>query len=1038
MNTIFRKGLLSITILAIAVSAELVLKSCMSVSGMKLPYHISAIDTPLTETQKHLPSNGLKGLTAAPGFRVETMATEPMLINPTNIDVDEKGRVWVTEAYNYRFAINNNKPRAAGDRILILEDKDGDGRLETSKTFYQGPEINAPLGICVLGNKVLVSQSPYVWAFYDDDNDGKADRKEILFQGIGGEQHDHGMHTFTFGPDGKLYFNFGNEGRTLRDKNNNVVLDQDGDEIGPKKYIEGMLFRSNPDGTHVECLGYNFRNPYESAIDSYGTIWQSDNDDDGNKGVRINYVMEYGNFGYKDEMTHAAWSATRTNLEDSIPLRHWHQNDPGVIPNLLNTGSGSPTGMVVYEGSLLPRKFQDQMIHAEPGHNVIRSYPVTKKGAGYSAGITNLLNGDKDQWFRPADICVAPDGSLIVADWYDPGVGGHRVADLERGRIYRIVPEGMNASYKIPVQDYSTPQGAVVALQSPNLAVRRHAFITLTEMGKKAFPALKKLWDSSPNPRMRARALWVLSKSPEAGKYLSEAIKDPNPDLRITGLRAAREVNVNVIKYISNLINDSDAQVRRECAIALRHNTDPGAATLWASLASKYDGNDKWYLEALGIGADRQWDSFFAAYLKNNADALSTPGGRDIIWRARTDNALPYLARLTSDLNVPMKSRLRYLRAFDFYSGELRSKTLLALLENNSKDIQLVSTILKLKLLNAADIASSPIAKTQLNEVLKSSSGTKDFIDLVRQYHITTESSSLINIVATSRSVSGPGGGIGADAARLLFESKESKLFSDVINGADRTKALNVLTALGYVGNRESIAILSDISLSNSHSKPIRLKAIEMIGKSGAGEVRVLEMLRSKNLPADLIPSAVAGLSGSRNKAILDEAKAFLPDRSKTIPSNASTINLAEILALKGNPEKGKEVFLKTCMVCHQVNTNGFNFGPNLSEIGAKLPKESLFDAIARPSSGISFGYETSQLDMKDGSTMMGIISSRTETDIEIKYPGGTTQKVKTADVKKLKELPGSMMPNGLLETMSKQEIADLLEFLTSLKKPSK
>lgn len=979
MNTTFRKGLLTIIILAIAVSAELFLKSCMPVSGMNLP----VIDTPLTEAQKHLPGNGLKGLRVAPGLSVETMATEPMLINPTNIDVDEKGRVWVTEAYNYRFAINNNRPRAAGDRILILEDKDGDGRLETSQTFYQGPEVNAPLGICVLGNRVLVSQSPYVWGFYDDDNDGKADRKEIVFQGIGGEQHDHGMHTFTFGPDGKLYFNFGNEGRTLRDKNNKVVLDQDGDEIGPKKYMEGMLFRSDPDGTHVECLGYNFRNPYEAAVDSYGTIWQSDNDDDGNKGVRINYVMEYGNYGYKDEMTRAAWSAARTNLEAEIPQRHWHQNDPGVIPNLLNTGSGSPTGMVIYEGALLPREFQGQMIHAEPGHNVIRAYPVTKNGAGYTAVITNLVSGDKDQWFRPSDVCVAPDGSLIVADWYDPGVGGHRVADLERGRIYRIVPEGMKASYKIPVQDYSTPHGAVVALQSPNLAVRRQAFITLTAMGKKAVPALKKLWGSAPNPRVRARALWVLSKSPQAGEYLAEAISDPNPDLRITGLRAAREVNVDVIKYISKLVNDPDVQVRRECAIALRHSTDPGAAALWAALASTYVGNDKWYLEALGIGADRQWAGFFAAYLKNNADPLATPGGRDIVWRARTASALPYLARLLTAETSPLK----YLRALDFYPADLRSQTLLELIANNSEDRQLVTTILKLKLLTAADLSGSPVAQRQLEDVLKASSGTQDFVDLVRHYHIITASNSLLNMVAT-------GAGPGVNAARLLFDWKGSPLFIAVINGADPAKALNVLAALGQVGNTEAIAILSDVAAATSRNYQIQLKAIEI--------------LQRKRLPA------------------------------KFSVAKTPALNLAEILALKANSGKGQQVFLKTCIACHQVNTSGFNFGPNLSEIGAKLPKEGIFDAITKPSAGISFGYETSQLAMKDGATLLGIISSRTETDIEIKYPGGTTQKLKTAAVKTIKELPGSMMPDGLLETMTKQEAADLLEFLASLKKASK
>src|SRR6478735_3471984 len=598
--------------LCLVILCTFVFSSCRENTGSGNSQN-QAADT-LTEEQRHLPVNALKGLELAEGLEVVPVATEPMLKNPTNMDVDERGRIWITEAYNYRPAINGNPTNPAGDRIIILEDLDGDGHADTTKVFYQGPEINAQLGVSVMGNRVIVSQSPYVYSFYDDNGDDKADRKEILFQGIGGEQHDHGVHSFTFGPDGKLYFNFGNEGKTLKGKNGKTVLDQDGDEIGPKKYKMGMVFRCNPDGSNVECLGDNFRNNYEAAIDSYGTIWQSDNDDDGNRGVRINYVMQYGNYGYTDEMTGAGWQENRTNVEDSIPFKHWHLNDPGEVPNLLQTGAGSPTGMVVYEGSLLPKEFHDELIHADPGPNIIRSYSIAKNGAGYSAKIINILEGEKDKWFRPADICVAPDGSLIIADWYDPGVGGHQAGDQTRGRIYRVAPT--SSKYTIPTENYATPEGAVAALQNPNLCVRYHAFTTLQSMGKQAVPALEKLWaDANADPRMRARAFWVLvkMKNTNAQQYIQQAIKDNNPDLRITGLRAARELNAGLIAVVKQLVSDADAQVKRECAIALHHNKSTEAPALWATLATQYDGKDRWYLEALGIGADRQWNSFFKA-----------------------------------------------------------------------------------------------------------------------------------------------------------------------------------------------------------------------------------------------------------------------------------------------------------------------------------------------------------------------------------------------------------------------------------------
>ena len=84
--------------------------------------------------------------------------------------------------------------------------------------------------------------------------------------------------------------------------------------------------------------------------------------------------MEFGNYGYTNEMTGAGWRAKRTNMEMEIPKRHWHQSDPGSIPNLLATGAGSPAGMIVYEGSLLPSVYQNQMIHCEPGNNIVRAY----------------------------------------------------------------------------------------------------------------------------------------------------------------------------------------------------------------------------------------------------------------------------------------------------------------------------------------------------------------------------------------------------------------------------------------------------------------------------------------------------------------------------------------------------------------------------------------------------------------------------------------------------------------------------------------
>ncbi|ULQ53140.1 PVC-type heme-binding CxxCH protein [Flavihumibacter fluvii] len=983
----------------------------------------------LTEEQKHLPANALKGLGVAPGLEVMPFASEPMLQNPTNMDVDEKGRVWVTEAYNYRPSVNGNPTNALGDRIMILEDTDGDGHADTARVFYQGPELNAPLGICVLGNRVIVSQSPFVWSFYDDNGDDKADRKEIMFQGIGGEQHDHGAHAFSFGPDGKLYFNFGNEGKTLKDKNGKAILDQDGDVIGPKKYQQGMVFRCDPDGSHVECLGDNFRNPYEVAVDSYGALWQSDNDDDGNRGTRINFVMPYGNYGYTDEMSGASWQSNRTNMEDSIPFRHWHLNDPGEVPNLLQTGAGSPTGLIVYEGNLLPKTFQNQMIHCDAGTNVVRAYPVKKDGAGYTARIENILHGDNDPWFRPSDVTVAPDGSLFIADWYDPGVGGHGAGDQVRGRIYRVAPTGVK--YVQPNLDYASVEGAIEALFNPNLSVRHHAYTSLQHMGVKAIPALEKSWKENRDSRKRARALWALLKMPgtDTKRYLTEAMNDDQPDLRCMAIRAAVQLK-EIELLLPAAVMDKDISIRREAALALHHQSNTQAAAWWTDLATQHDGKDRWYLEALGIGADGQWDRFFPAYLARIKDPLATAASRDIVWRARTDQSLPYLAKLAAESGVPIKDRLRYFRAFDFHSGKAKPGLLLNMIrENTGNDV--VFNKLVLHALDSRSVMQSEIAQKALDQVLDSVDGTSEFVDLVGQYAVKTRNKSLLKLAISKYDEE-----LGNDAAGLLLKFGGKGLVLDVIRGSSKDTAATplLLGSIGNDGSASSVDFLQEVTLSDKFDMELRKLAASKIGTSGNGEKRVLELLKQHKVPDELIPPVVASVSGAWMKSVRDEAAGYLPDRGiKMVAKKAPVIE--QIRSLTPVPEKGKEVFMNSCSTCHMVAGKGYDFGPDLSEIGTKLPKEGLLESIVHPSAAIGFGYEGWSFTLKDGTAFSGIIVSKTETDIEVKFPGGSRKKFKSGTVQTMTEMKSSMMTEGLYENISNQDLANLLDYLASLKR---
>ena len=624
----------------------------------------------------HEAADAVAALDVAEGLEASLFSSEPQISNITSIDIDAQGRVWACEVKNYR-KFKGSRPE--GDRILVLEDKDGDGKSDSVTVFYQGNDIDSAHGVCVLGNRVIVSAGDKVINFYDDNGDLKSDRKEVMFSGISGTQHDHGIHAFYFGPDGKLYFNFGNSGGQLKDKDGKAIVDRAGNEINSsrKPYQQGMVFRCDLDGSNVETLGWNFRNNWEATTDSFGTIWQSDNDDDGNKGVRINYVMEYGNYGYVDELSGAGWATKRTNLETEIPKRHWHLNDPGVVPTLLITGAGSPTGICLYEGKLLPKKFWGQMIHCDAGPNVCRAYPVTKDGAGYNAEMVNILHGARDNWFRPSDACVAPDGSLFVADWYDPGVGGHNQQEVDKGRIFRVAPPGVK--YTIPAFNTTTAAGAAEALKSPCASTRYSAWVALQGKANEAEAALQPLLKDE-DIRIVARAIWCLGKLPGKGQAaVDQALGSKEADLRIVGIRLAREFKLLVLNVVEKLVSDPDAAVRRECAIALRHNTAPRAAELWVKLAQQHDGKDRWYLEALGVGADKQWDAFLAAWLAKVGDQWNTPAGRDIVWRSRAKKTPEILAKIIK--GAKEEEQPRYFRAFDFLTGPEKEAALKSILD---------------------------------------------------------------------------------------------------------------------------------------------------------------------------------------------------------------------------------------------------------------------------------------------------------------------------------------------------------------------
>lgn len=1004
-----------------------------------------------TTTTSHESADAVEQLKVHDELTATLFASEPMMSNPASIDIDHLGRVWVCEAINYRAFRNKDVigERQEGDRILVLEDTNGDAKADKATVFYQGHDVDSAHGILILPSvdgkslRALVSAGDSVFFLDDKDGDLKADSKELLFTGIDGTQHDHGIHAFHFGPDGKLYFNFGNAGKRIKDKDGKPIIDQAGNEVNDsrKPYQEGMVFRCNMDGSEFETLGWNFRNNWEACVDSFGTIWQSDNDDDGNRGVRINYVMEYGNYGYKDEFTGAGWKEYRTGWEEEVPLRHWHLNDPGVIPNLLQTGQGAPTGICLYEGHLLPEIFHGQPIHCDAGPNICRAYIAKRDGAGYSAEMVDILDGSVNKWFRPSDVCVAPDGSILVADWYDPGVGGHRMQDAQRGRIFRVVPKGKDLAqkYSSPNVELSTAAGAVEALSSPNMTTRYLGWTALNQMGSKAVPALKDLLNSD-KEYLQARALWCLGKldiaADEKHQFILQALnQSKSVDLQIAANRLARQLldEIPADKYIGKAkIDEVDPALAREILISIRERDLPAEGEVWAGLALKYDGRDRWYLEALGIAAEGNWDEFLNKWLALGGNPTSK-AGRDIIWRSRASRTPELLVDLIKNAKSYDDELPRFFRAFDFQSGEGKEAAILELAfgELNDLSSEQIAYVRAeaLNRLKGFNLSDKPEYQVAINKALDANRGTTQFIQLVDKFSIQDRYSELLNMAQEN-----PVSQIAVEAISVLYGKKQYPLVSKALASDDRELVEKTFSALATAADGRSNGPL--LAVVNNADRPLwaRRGAVKAAGASLPGAQALLKMAQEQQYAPQLKEALAVTLNSAKWRVITEPASKLFPPpagkQDKPIPA------MAELLEMKGNVANGRVLFntTGTCNKCHKVNGIGQEVGPDLSEIGKKLSRPAMFESILYPSAGISHNYENWLVVTDEGQSYSGLLVSETDAEVKLKDEKGIVRTIATSSIEAKKKQDISLMPADLQKLMTVQELVDVVEYLQTLK----
>jgi putative membrane-bound dehydrogenase-like protein len=993
-----------------------------------------------------------------PDLEFKLWASEPLFANPTCIDIDHLGRVWVCESVNYRTTLHK-KPlnRPAGDRILILEDSKGTGKADKATVFYQSPDLLAPLGIAVAkdptgpGWKVYVCHSPDILVFEDKDGDGHADGPpKVLLHGFRGIDHDHGVHGISIGPDGRLYFSVGDQG---------VENLQSSDGKGRKWTTNhtdcqaGTIWRCDMDGTNLELIAHNFRNEYEPCVDSFGNIWTSDNDDDGNEQTRICYVMPGGNYGY--------WP--RGPGES-----HWHEEQPGVVPKVLRTGFGSPTGMCVYEGSLLPEKYRGQLLHTDAGPRHVRCYHTKPKAAGYEIEREDIVTST-DTWFRPSDVCVAPDGSVFVADWYDPGVGGHGMGDTTRGRIYRLAPKG--SKYAVPKMELATNDGIRAAYRSPNLAFRYVALAKLKHTKRVDDGSLvKAALAQRVDPILRARAYLQLRGHIEFWENYP-FLADNEPAFRALAVEKCVADSPAItggpsdtgkaLRAIENCLHDQSAMVRREILIAYRgreFEDDPFGR--WArrgfwELAKQYDGHDCFYLAAIGIavGTDRKRREVILADFEKHFPEWNDKVA-DLVWELRPPSVMPTLGKRLTDAKISAGQRARIVDILATSGDKDAGAIVLGLLSTDVPAEVKERAIDNLRLFLPGKwkgLAKSSPFHSAIERLLDDTKNQKVGLELIAAADYGPALSRVAELA--------DGGSLDAvktlgklrqvDAIIALERVHRAALAASRSPSLPRAGAfilaIEAANSLGMLAAgpadspvaKQALATLQRIVLASDKVEESRRAALAGLTGSQAGTRWLLQLKRDGKMPPEIVAEVGRLLRNSPFQGLRNQAVIAFPSPKKL--EIARLPSIAELARRHGDVERGKQVLSASltgdaqCVKCHAVRGQGGNVGPDLATIGTKASRENLLESILYPSKAIADQYVQWNVTLTKGVTIAGLLIEDKPDHVTIRDANGRDIRIRREEIVEKEKGLKSLMPEDIAQALTEDELIDLVEYLMTL-----
>jgi putative membrane-bound dehydrogenase-like protein len=959
------------------------------------------------------PDEALKSMHLKPGFQIELVAAEPLVVDPVAFDWGPDGRLWVVEMRDYPNGITWKKPGdefgVAGGRVKVLTDENGDGKYDKASVFLD--KVPFPTGVKVWRKGILVTAAPDVFYAEDTNGDDVADERKVLYRGFGEGNQQHRVNGLRWGLDNWLYIGNGDSGGVIKAL---AAL------TPTRRASEGATpTRSVSEGTEVNVNGRDLRvRPDTGDVDAQSGQTQFGRERD-----------DWGNW-FGGNNSNPMWHYT---LEDHYLRRNPHfapppnkkqvSTSPGAAPvfprsktltrfNDFHTADRftSACSPIIYRDEWLGPEFYGNSFVCEPVHNLVHREIVTADGTTFTSRRaddeqTSEFLASDDNWFRPSMCRTGPDGALWISDMYRFVIEHpkwipdefQKTLDLragdDKGRIYRIYHES-RPPRSIARLDKLDTAGLVAALDSPNGTQRDLAQQMLIWQNDRAksVPPLMQLIMTSERPQARLHALCTLDGLlATPATLLAHGLADEHPAVRRHAIRITepRLSKSDLGPAVLKLAADTDPHVRMQVAYSLGAATDAQSAETLAQLLT--DAEADVYLKAaatsslnkvnIGLVLSRvlaaengQPPAALVEQLLTIATALGNEAAVrdavDAVLAGKGDVKLWQLAALGGLLDVLERRKLK----LDEIAGGSATDALAAIFAQ------------------ARQIATGEAVGRELPERVaairllgRGSSGQDEDLKLL---------------------------------AGLLTPQQPAEVQLAVVAALARLRQPDLAAALltGWSSHTPALrGQILDVLVSREDSSAGLLAAIEG-GQVSASQLDARRRQQLLNVKNDAL----------RQRAEKALAGAVDPNRQKIVEQY-----LKATAAIANDAARGKAVFAKRCANCHRLEGVGHSLGPDLAALTSRS-REALLTAVFDPNRAVEDKFLEYVVRLTDGRTVNGMLLEETGASLTLAAPEGNQTVIPRSEVEQLKSSGKSLMPEGVEKDITPAEAGDLVAYLAT------